>query len=123
MKRFVKLFLVLSLMVGITAPGSWASLRYFDTDRLNEGASHTLTLRFKKGGTYMVVAAASQGGVDFDMTVIDPDGDKVISSDDTDENTDWVRFTAGMEGDYKIRITAYKGSGWYEMTIFDTLNY
>ena len=47
----------------------------------------------------------------------------IISSDDDDENTDWVRFTAGMEGDYKVKITAYKGSGWYELTVFDTANY
>ncbi|MEK8023141.1 MAG: hypothetical protein AAB229_04970, partial [Candidatus Hydrogenedentota bacterium] len=82
MKRFTKFVLALVMLVGITAPGSWASLRYFDTDRLEEKAYHTLTLRFKKGGTYMVVAAASQGGIDFDITVTDPDGDKVISSDD-----------------------------------------
>jgi hypothetical protein len=110
-------------MVAVTAIGSQASLRYFDTDRLNEGQSHTITLRFAKNSNYMIVSAASQGSVDFDLTVTDPDGEKIQSSDSTDENTDWVRFAAPSEGDYKVKITAYKGSGWYELLVLNTDGY
>lgn len=123
MKRYAKLALAVAVLVAATALASSASLRYYDTDRLNEGSSHTLTLRFQKGGSYMIVAAASQGGVDFDLSIVGPDGDKVVSSDSTDENTDWVRFTASADGDYKVKITAYKGSGWYELAAFDTDHY
>lgn len=113
----------IAVALGLTAVSSDASLRYFDTDKLNEGASHTITLRFGKNQPYMILSAASQGGVDFDLTVLDPDGEKVTSSDSTDENTDWVRFTASREGDYKVKITAYKGTGWYELLVLNTDGY
>lgn len=71
----------------------------------------------------MAVAAASQGKVDFDLTAIDPDGNEVVTSDLTDDNTDWIRFTADKEGNYKIKITAYKGSGWYELMVLDVDHY
>lgn len=112
-----------ALVFALSAADVSASLRYFDTDRLNEGQSHTITLKFAKNSSYMVVTAASQGSVDFDITVIDPDGDEVIKSDSTDENTDWVRFTASQAGDYKIKVNAYKGSGWYELMVLATDGY
>jgi hypothetical protein len=123
MKKRMVWTAVIALALGFTALSADASLRYFDTDKLNEGASHTITLRFAKNANYMVVSAASQGSVDFDLTVFGPDGDKIQSSDSTDENTDWVRFTAPEDGDYKVKINAYKGSGWYELIVLNTDGY
>ncbi|MHC5012330.1 MAG: hypothetical protein ACYTG6_15530 [Planctomycetota bacterium] len=123
MKRAFVWAPVLAVAMLIVASPASASLRYFDTDRLDEGSSHTIQLRFQKDAHYMVVAIASKGGIDFDITVIDPNGNKVIQSDATNEDIDWVRFRAPYEGDYRVRITAYKGTGWYELTVFNTDGY
>ena len=121
--RTLALLIAFLAALAAFAPRATASLRYFDTDRLDEGSSHTLTLRFANGSNYMVVAIASKGGIDFDLQVLDPSGNKVIASDATDTNTDWVRFTAPSEGDFKVKVTAFKGAGWYELVVLNTDGY
>jgi hypothetical protein len=121
--RLLALLLAFLGALALSAPPATASLRYFDTDRLDEGNSHTIQLRFANGANYMVVAISSKGGIDFDLHVFDPAGNQVIASDATDTNTDWVRFTAPSEGDFKVKVTAYKGAGWYELVVLNTDGY
>jgi hypothetical protein len=121
--RLLSVGLLALAAVALSAPRATASLRFFDTDRLDEGRAHKLPLPFRKGGSYMVVAIASKGGIDFDVRVSGPDGTELIASSSTDTNTDWVRFTAPVEGTYEVKITAYKGSGWYELVVLDTDSY
>ena len=123
MKKSLVSVMIAVLAIFVVAGAAWSSLRYYDTDQFEEGNFYTMTLRLQKSGSYMAVAAASQGKVDFDLTAIDPDGNEVVTSDLTDDNTDWIRFTADKEGNYKIKITAYKGSGWYELMVLDVDHY
>jgi hypothetical protein len=120
--RFLTLAIAFVAIIALAGAAS-ASLRYFDTDRLNEGQNHTITLKLGKGQSYMIVSASSQGGVDFDLAVLGPDGATIIESDSTDENTDWLRFKPAADGDFKIRIKAFKGSGWYELMVINTGGY
>ncbi len=115
-----KLF-VAALCALVVSGAVSAGVRFYETDRLDEGQEHSYQLKLSKGSSYMVLAAASHGNVDFDVTVLAPDGTQIIASDSTDQNTDWVRFTgAAGEGWHKVKIKAFKGSGWYELVVINT---
>ncbi len=123
MKKFWIRTLGLAAVIAASGLAAYASLNLYEQDRLDEGAHHEYSVRCQPGDKYMVMSVASQGGVDFDLTVTDPSGEKIMQSDSTDENTDWIRFTANKEGWYKIKILAYKGSGWYELILLNTDDY
>lgn len=123
MKKYLVLGLVAALSVVAFVDSASAALRFFETDRLEEGAHHQYQIRMKKGETYMVVSASSQGTVDFDLTVLDPGDNEIIASDSTDKNTDWVRFTPSKDGWHTVKIKAYSGSGWYELIVLNVDTY
>lgn len=123
MKKFWIMALGLAVVVAASGLAANASLNLYEADKLDEGRHHEYSVRCQPGDRYMVISVASQGGVDFDLTVTDPSGEKIMESTSTDENTDWIRFTASKEGWYKVKILAYKGAGWYELMLLNTDDY
>lgn len=104
----------------VAAPVAYASIRYYDTDRINEGVRFPYEMTLSQGNHYWIEVISSQQDADFDLEVFSRDRRTSLASSAVEgTSSDHVIFAPAETDVYYIVVTARATGGWYEFIVLN----